>query len=255
MYAFLKNTSQTLLVKKPITIWTGAREKLKTHCKASPNSTHAIAVAQFNHFNLNRPTVIVKMNNELKQRIQSNRNVFDPIKVSLVFLAKHNIPLRSHRDDAKYINDPNNNAGNFNMLLKFPFKMGNITLQQHFATAPRNATYRSSNIQNQLLSCIGAFIVNNIVREVQRNRFFSILADEVLDVSNIEQMPLCIRYVDSSFIIREKFVSIIRCHTGTSGASISDKILAKIKELNLDMLLCRGQGYDGAGNMSGKYIL
>ena len=36
--------------------------------------------------------------------------------------------------------------------------------------------------------------------------------------------------------------------------SISEKILEKINELNLDMLLCRGQGYDGAGNMSRKYV-
>ena len=27
-----------------------------------------------------------------------------------------------------------------------------------------------------------------------------------------------------------------------------------MKELNLDMQLCQGQGHDGAGNMSGKYI-
>ena len=60
-------------------------------------------------------------------------------------------------------------------------------------------------------------------------------------------MPLCLWYVNCTFTIREKF-------TGTSGLSISEKILEKIKELKLEMLLCRGQGYDGAGNMSGKYV-
>ena len=67
-------------------------------------------------------------------------------------------------------------------------------------------------------------------------------------------MPLCLRYVDHTLTIREKFVSFVRCDSGTDGSKISEAILEKLKELNIDMRLCRGQGYDGAGNMSGKYI-
>ena len=118
--------------------------------------------------------------------------------------------------------------------------MGNTALDEHFKSAPRNATYRSPNIQNQLISCAGSFVREAILREVREASFFSILADEVQDVSNIEQMPLCLRYVECTFTIRAKFISFISCDTGTSGKSISEKILEKIKELNLDMLLCRG---------------
>ena len=118
-------------------------------------------------------------------------------------------------------------------------EMGNTALDEHFKSAPRNATYRSPNIQNQLISCAGSFVPESILREVMEAGFFSILADKVQDVSNIEQMPLCLLYVDCTFTIREKFVSFIRCDTGTSGLSISKKILEKIKEINLNMLLCR----------------
>ena len=83
---------------------------------------------------------------------------------------------------------------------------------------------------------------------------FSILADEVLDVSNIEQMPVCLRFVDASLTIREKFISFVKCDTGTSGASIAARIIEKIDELGLDMNNVRGQGYDGSGNMSGGHI-
>ena len=41
---------------------------------------------------------------------------------------------------------------------------------------------------------------------------------------------------------------------GTSGAAIADLIFGQIKTFGLDMNNCRGQGYDGAGNMSGKNI-
>ena len=43
------------------------------------------------------------------------------------------------------------------------------------------------------------------------------------------------------------------CDTGTSGKAIADKIKFTLEKLKLDLNNFRGQGYDGAGNMSGKY--
>ena len=40
---------------------------------------------------------------------------------------------------------------------------------------------------------------------------------------------------------------------GTSGQALADMILDRIREYGLDPVLIRGQGYDGAGNMSGKF--
>ena len=76
-------------------------------------------------------------------------------------------------------------------------------------------------------------------------KFFSICADEAADSSNREQLPLILRFVDNSNSIREEFGDFIVCDTGTTGVAIADKIL------NPEYL--RGQAYDGAGNMAGKY--
>ena len=43
------------------------------------------------------------------------------------------------------------------------------------------------------------------------------------------------------------------CDTGTSGQVIADKIKFTLEKLTLDLNDLRGQGYDGEGNMSGKY--
>ena len=43
------------------------------------------------------------------------------------------------------------------------------------------------------------------------------------------------------------------CDTGTTGRALSDKILSTLEAFNLDLRMLRGQGYDGAGNMAGKY--
>ena len=62
-----------------------------------------------------------------------------------------------------------------------------------------------------------------------------------------------LRFIDSEANIREEFVKFVYLD-GTSGQQIADSIKKEIREMGLDMVNCRGQGYDGAGNMSGKYI-
>ena len=42
--------------------------------------------------------------------------------------------------------------------------------------------------------------------EIKHSKYFSILADEVADCSNKEQMPIVFRYVDSNNTIKERFL-------------------------------------------------
>lgn len=89
--------------------------------------------------------------------------------------------------------------------------------------------------------------------EIRKAKYFSILADEVADVSNTEQLSLALRFVDESNEMREKFVDFLPCMYGTSGQVLTDMILDRRREYKLDPAFICGQGYDGAGNMSGKF--
>ena len=53
--------------------------------------------------------------------------------------------------------------------------------------------------------------------------------------------------------IREAFLAFFPCSQGPSGKAIAKQIITAVLIFGLGMNLCRGQGYDGAGNMSGKY--
>lgn len=68
-----------------------------------------------------------------------------------------------------------------------------------------------------------------------------------------EQLPLIIRFTDASGLIHEEFMEFVHCDTGITSRAIADKIKSSLKKLSLDLNYLRGQGYDGAGNMSGKY--
>ena len=78
-------------------------------------------------------------------------------------------------------------------------------------------------------------------------------ADEAIDASNKEQLPLVLRYVDTQGQAREEFIEFVLCDTGTSGRAIANKILQTLEKLSIDAHNLRGQTYDGAGNMAGKY--
>ena len=110
----------------------------------------------------------------------------------------------------------------------------------------------SKTIQNELICLCGEEIVTGIISEVKESRVFSILADEVRDCSNTEQMSFVIRYVDKSCQIREEFIQFLECESGTSGQELYLKIVNVIRKLGLEIGNLRGQGYDGAGNMAGK---
>ena len=77
-------------------------------------------------------------------------------------------------------------------------------------------------------------------------KWYTILCDEVTDVSSQEQLSIVLRFVDTNCNIREDFVDFV------SVERITGEIIAS-KHYNLDLQDCRGQGYDGATNMSGDF--
>ena len=151
--------------------------------------------------------------------------------------------------------DSSNNLGNFRELLAFRVESGDTLLEEHLATAPRNALYTSNTVQNELIKVIGKWFQDRILRDIQKgSKVLSIIADEARGCSNKEQMPLIVRYVDNKHNIIESFLCFIECEHGTSGSQLATLIESTCVEIGLDMSMCRGQGYDGAGNMSGKCV-
>ena len=195
----------------------------------------------------------VQLDNILSERIKENREKLLPIVGAVILCGRQNIPLRSHRDDAKHYYMPGNNPGNLQEILNFLSRFGkNCAFKDQLQYIPKSATYRSKNIQNELISVCEDMILSKLTTEIKKATFFAILADEVADVSNKEQMSLVIRFVNDNSEINEVFLSFLHCDDGLSGEAISKKIVQAVQHFSIGMNLCRGQGYDGAGNMAGK---
>ena len=116
--------------------------------------------------------------------------------------------------------------------------------------ASKTDKYTSHQIQNEMLQVMALRILREICDLIRGAPFYSIMADEVTDSSNREQV-VCLRWVDQHLEPHEEFVGL---HVVDTVAS--DRITTVLKDvllrMNLNLSNCRGQCYDGASNMSGR---
>ncbi|KAL5497072.1 hypothetical protein EMCRGX_G013468 [Ephydatia muelleri] len=160
------------------------------------------------------------------------------IAENIRFLARQGIALRGEEDEKD---------SNFIQLLHLlAIKQPELInwMQQ------KTSKYTSAQIQNELLSIMGSSVVGDIAAKIQNAKHFCIMADEVTDASNKEQVVVCFRTVDEKFVCSEDFVGVYVVET-----TKSDTIVHILKDtmirMNLPITNCRGQCYDGAANMAG----
>ena len=76
--------------------------------------------------------------------------------------------------------------------------------------------------------------------------------DEATDCSFKEQVSICFKHVDTNSLeVHEEFVGLYETEN-TTADTLTKIIKDVICRLGLDLNDCRGQGYDGASNMSGR---
>lgn len=81
--------------------------------------------------------------------------------------------------------------------------------------------------------------LRKIAAELRESQFFCIMSDECTDVSNREQLVICIRWVDSKLEVHEEFIGLYKLdniQADTIVAAIRDALI----RLNLAMSKCRG---------------
>ena len=97
-------------------------------------------------------------------------------------------------------------TADFQAFLNFCISSGDTILKNHFNNLVKNATYRSKSTQNKLIQLCGDQITQWIREKINRNTFYSILADEASECSRKEQLALIMRYIDRENRISERFL-------------------------------------------------
>ena len=74
-------------------------------------------------------------------------------------------------------------------------------------------------------------MLRKIARITQQAKFYSVMGDETADISNKEQLALCIRWVDDDLQFHEDFIGIHKIPNTTA-----DEIVKVIKVIDLKLL-------------------
>lgn len=119
------------------------------------------------------------------------------------------MPLRGDIDSGPLsLEKPLNKDGKFRSLLRYRSNF-DYNLRERLLNCPKNATYLSPDIQNQIINICGQLIQKKIASEIALSDCFSIITDETLDISGQEQLSICLRYVtaEEKPSLREDFVA------------------------------------------------
>ncbi|CAN1755941.1 Zinc finger MYM-type protein 1 [Linum perenne] len=161
-------------------------------------------------------------------------------------LALQGSSFRGH-DESETSMNPGNVLGWIGFAAKLNEQIRSVVL----GNAPGNAKYTSPSIQKEILGII-ANRIRRKIREDIGDSCFSILVDEAADAAGREQMSIILRFVNSRGIVTERFFSL-RSVPETSAKTLKQEICDVLSEYNLQVDKLRGQGYDGAINMSGQF--
>ena len=98
------------------------------------------------------------------------------------------------------------------------------------------------DIQYEMLSIMAHKILKEISSEISE-KWYAIMVDETTDLSNTEQMVMCLQCVNDNLDVHEELIGMYSLQS-TSADSITLMIRDVLLHLNLRLDHCRRQCYD-----------
>ena len=227
----LSKKYESAFISEGFSNWKTALERFARHEKSD---CHTEAMLKLSCLQV--LSVIEQLSNETRRCQAERREMLLKQLVSLRFLLRQGLAIRGHTE----------NEGNLIKLLEMQSrdcpKMERWLHDSH---------YLSHGIVNEMITLMGNTLLSNLLSRIRAARWYSLMADETRDISNIEQLCMVIRWVDVDYEIHEDFIGMVYVPDITSPTltkAIKDVLICCI--LPLDH--CRGQAYDGASNMMGR---
>ena len=162
------------LVNKPFEAWVKQSSKFESYAK---NQYHLKSLARMSEFieqyQYHKVTIESQLNIRLQYQIECNQKIIESLLKIVILCGKQGLAYHGHRDDQIDFSDMeaelSHNKGNFIELVKFRTETDS-NLHNHLKNAPKNATYTSKTIQNQMIDIVAQQIRKEILSEVKQAR-------------------------------------------------------------------------------------
>ena len=139
---------------------------------------------------------------------------------------------------------------NFSKLIDLIVSCGGKDLEDFVGKAAKNASYTSTDAITDFVEAIGVWVDELQVNQVRNAPFFSLMADECVDVANIEELSVYCRWVENGVPV-EHFMEICPLKK-TDAQSIYSVLLDWLKKKDLQCNKLVGMSFDGAATFAGK---
>lgn len=230
--------------------WKHLSTRIEDHSKTK---SHIEACAVHDLWRRNH---IIDKNLEEEIRFQASfwKMVLQRLFKITLLLAKCSLPFRAHRTSEETFN------GNFLAQVKFLSDFDDI-MKQVMDMPSGSVRYLSPAIQNELIECLSRKLTSELTEQINSATFFSLLLDTTQDITKIDQLSIVIRtchiirdtdMLPQSLTIKETFLGFFELKDH-SAVGMTKEVLNILKNLNIPIEKCYGQGYDGASVMSGAY--
>lgn len=150
------------------------------------------------------------------------------------------------RNDYEIIAPPRN--GNYLGIIELIAKFNNFLaqhIQNHANRGSGYTNYLSSTIMEELVDVMGRKVIAEIIHRVKQS------LDSTADESHVDQLTLVLQYMESNGPV-ERFMTFM-ANKGHKAQDMFDSLKEFLLTNNLSLSDCRGQSYDNASAMSGRY--
>ncbi|KAG8645341.1 hypothetical protein MANES_10G056233v8 [Manihot esculenta] len=213
--------------------WKDERRAFVNH-EGSPGSSHSGCRMKVEQYYNQRGNVNQLLTRQTAAMEDDYRTRLSMVVSVARILLEEGLPFRGHDESAESLH-----RGNFLEHISWVCKREENVNKVMGKNAPGNNQLTSPTIQRDIIECCAMETRKIILNELGEKKF-ALLVDEARDCSVKEQMSLVLRFVNDKGMVLERFLGLV--HVNETSAK-HDLSLAKL----------RGQGYDGAANMSGEF--
>lgn len=190
---------------------------------------------------------------EIAKKAEETKNYWKMVLQRLIsvikFICERGLALRGENE---LLGSPKN--GNYLGILELLAEYDEF-LKQHinkFSNPGSGRTnYLSSTICEEIVHLIGQNVLNEIVSRIKKSKYYSVSLDSTPDVGHMDQLTVIFRYMEGSTPV-ERFLLFLP-NQGHKAEDIFNALMVFLREHDIDLKNCRGQSYDNASVMSGKY--
>lgn len=240
------DTSSPRFTKDGLDDWKNAHNLLTRHEESTPHGQAIISLVNLKNKN-------TRVDSQLVSQIETEQNYWRLLLKRIIavikFLAERGLAFRGSDE---IVGSPHN--GNYLGLLELIAQFDAFMAQhiQSYANKGKGHTsYLSKTTCEEFIHLIASSILDQIICEIKRCKYYSVSLDSTPDISHVDQLTLIVRYVLPSGPV-ERFVKFLDME-GHTAEQLAQSLLDFLSESDIDIKDCRGQSYDNASNMSGKY--